>query len=508
MGAAVTSLTFGRVSALAIVLGAAFGALVTLQPVSDSDLFWHVETGRRTLGGELPRVDVFSWTIAGAPVFTDQWLGDLLLAAARALGDWRGVLALRALAVAVLVAIVVDAALRARPSRPIPPIVAVAAALPAVALSRFAWTDRPELLGLVCFALLVRLLRGGDRELLWTIPLLLVWSQLHGSFALGLGLILASCAARALETTRERWRFVPIAAFAVLVTLLTPSGLSAWTSSGGHFLIPPRFVAEEGVPDARTLPGVLFLFTLGLVIATAMLSRRATLREAALLIPVAFVALTAARHTPLLAIAAAPFFASAWPDPLARWRTSEERADGASGHPLSSLLATRARGSIASGGGRARWAQTLVEGVPRPLADALVEGVPRSLAGGLVASVVLALAIGLADAKVDESAYPRAALAALPAGAGTLNQYDWGGYLIEFAPATPVFIDGRLFPYVPSVLEDYRAVIGAHPGWESVVARRGVRAMLVRPSDAIAVRAPERGWRVVYADPIAVVLIK
>jgi len=503
MGAAVAPLTVWRVSVLALALGAAFGALATLQPVSDSDLFWHVETGRRTLGGDLPRVDVFSWTVAGAPVLADQWLGDLLLAVARALGDWRGILALRALAVAALVAIVLDAALRSRPGRPIRPIVAVAAALPAIALSRFAWTDRPELLGLVCFALLVRLLRGGDRELLWTIPLLLVWSQLHGSFALGLGLILASCAARALESARDRRRFAPIAALAILVTVLTPSGLAAWTSSGGHFLIPPRFVAEEGVPDARTLPGLLFLLTLGLVIATSMLGRRVTLREAALLIPVAFVALTAARHTPLLAIAAAPYFASRWPDPLAEWRSSDERADepagGASGHPLSSLLATRARGSSGSVGGRARWAQTLVEGVPRPLVGGLV---------AIVSLFVLVLAIGLADARVDESGYPKAALAALPSGAGVLNQYDWGGYLIEFAPATPVFIDGRLFPYVPGVLDDYRAVIGAHPGWESVVARRAVTAMLVRPGDAIAVRAPERGWRVAYADGIAVVLLR
>jgi hypothetical protein len=32
--------------------------------------------------------------------------------------------------------------------------------------------------------------------------------------------------------------------------------------------------------------------------------------------------------------------------------------------------------------------------------------------------------------------------------------------------------------------------------------------MLVRPTDPIAVRAPERGWRVGYADSIAVVLVR
>jgi hypothetical protein len=449
-----------RFSAFAIALGAVFGALVTLQPVNDSDLFWHIETGRRTLAGDLPRIDLFSWTASGAPVFTDQWLGDLLLAASRAIDDWRGVIALRALAVTALVAIVVDTALRARPGRP---MVAVMAAIPAIALSRFAWTDRPELLALVCFALLVRLLRGGDRELLLTIPLLFVWAQLHGSYALGLGLILASCAARAVEDPRERWRFVPIAAFAVLMTLLTPSGLAAWTSSGGHFLAPPRYIAEEGVPDARTLPGALFLITLGLVVATAILSRRATLREVAILAPVLVVSLTAARHTPFLAIAAAPYFAANWPDPLARWRGAGSSAG---------LGALRRSIVIAA------------------------------------SAAAIALAVLSADARVDESAYPRAALSAVPSGPGLFNQYDWGGYLIYAKPSTPVFIDGRLFPFVPDVLEDYRAIISARPGWEDVVSRRGVHTLLVRPTDPIAVRAAEKGWLITYQDAIAVVLVR
>ena len=130
------------------------------------------------------------------------------------------------------------------------------------------------------------------------------------------------------------------------------------------------------------------------------------------------------------------------------------------------------------------------------------------MAVGVPVGVAVAVAVGLADARVDESGYPRTAVSALPNGPGVLNEYDWGGWLIYAKPSTPVFIDGRLFPYVPSVLEDYRAIIGAHPGWEDVVARRGVIAMLVRPTDAIAVRAPDRGWRVAYRDDIAVVLVR
>jgi hypothetical protein len=449
-----------RLSPIAIVLGATCGALVSLQPISDSDLFWHVMTGRSTLALELLRTDVFSWTIRGAPVLTDQWLGDALLAAAQALGDWRGVLALRVVAVAALVAVVVDTAVAARPGRP---IIAVAAAVPAIVVSRFAWTDRPELLGLLCFAILVRLLRGGDRALLLTIPLLFIWAQLHGSYALGLALVLASCAARALEDPRDRWRFVPIASAALVATLLGPSGLGAWTSSGGHFLAPPRYIEEEGVPDTSTLPGLLFFFTLALVVATALLStRRASLRDLALLVPVAFVSLAAARYTPLVAIVAAPLLSERFPDPLSRWRRTSVRG-----------LETRGRAAL--------------------------------LGLGLV---TLVTAIAFADGRVDESGYPRAALAAIPLGAPLFNRYEWGGWLTYASARTPVFIDGRLFPYVPKVLDDYRAILNAHPGWEAVADEWGVRAMLVRPADPIAVRAPERGWRVAYADRVAIVLVR
>ena len=483
-----------RVSPLAIALGAVFGVVITLQPVSDSDLFWHLATGLRTLAGDLPRADVFSWSAAGAPVFTDQWLGDAIIALAYSLASWPGVLALRALAVAALVALTVDSAVAARPGRP---IVAIAAALPAIALSRFAWSDRPELLALVCFVLMVRLLRGGDRDLLLTLPLLFVWAQLHGSYALGLGLILASCAARAFEDDRERWRFVPIASFAVLATLLTPSGLAAWTSAGGHFLAPPRFVAEEGVPDARTFPGVLFLITLALVVATAMTTRRVGLREAAILLPVAFVSLTAARHTPLLALAAAPYFASRWPDPLARWRLSSSRPRAAETRATTGQRAAPEplRGT--------RGAPSLGRDGDPPRAGAL------GRAGALLASVLfIAIAVVLADHRVDESAFPRAALASVPSGRGVLNLYNWGGWLIYSQPDTPVFIDGRLFPYVPDVFDDYREIVRAGPEWESIVAKRGVTTLFVGANDAIAVRAVERGWRVAYRDQIAVVLVR
>jgi hypothetical protein len=90
--------------------------------------------------------------------------------------------------------------------------------------------------------------------------------------------------------------------------------------------------------------------------------------------------------------------------------------------------------------------------------------------------------------------FPTAALASLPNRDATLARYEWGGFLIW--SGVPVFVDGRLTPYSGGVLEDYQRIIAAKPGWRDAVARRGVRALLVAPSDPVAVRAVDLGWPV------------
>ncbi|HYV22561.1 MAG TPA: hypothetical protein VEN31_07895, partial [Candidatus Bathyarchaeia archaeon] len=73
----------------------------------------------------------------------------------------------------------------------------------------------------------------------------------------------------------------------------------------------------------------------------------------------------------------------------------------------------------------------------------------------------------------------------------------WGGFLIWYAPATPVFIDGRLFPYTGDALRDYETVVSLGPTWRDVLVRRGARALLVKPGSALAVRARDLRWPIV-----------
>ena len=497
---------------------AAFAA--TRAPVSDSDFFWHLAIGRDIAAHGVPRVEVYSWTVAGRAVLPDQWLGELLLYAAYAIGSWTGTIALRALTVGVLIGVVVWTALAERPRRP---FIAVLASLPAIGVSRFAWTDRPELFGLVCFAVLIALLRAARRGSLtafaFCVPLVLLWANLHGSYALGLGLVVVVALERALVDPSGRRRYAAIAIGSVLATFVTPAGLATWTSSGGHFLAPPRFVQEEGTPDVATLPGLLFSVALLASLATAMLAPRTrgrdVLFEIAVLVPVAFVSLTATRHLVFFPIAAAPFLSSWGPD---AWnegvRTLREAWGDVARRALPISMRMRDRtAQETSTGTRALTAQWdprphAAEGGTREHVRARGPGrvIFAEVAVAIVALAMLIAGIATSPREPDLSSFPIAALPQLPAGPGLLNRYDWGGFLIWYAPATPVFVDGRLFPYVGEALEDYRAVIGLHPDWRQVLAKRGIRTVLVAPSDAIAVEGVALGWPILARTPEWVML--
>jgi hypothetical protein len=446
-----------------IAFGAAMGAVSTSFPVGDSDMWWHLATARETLARGLVRTDLFSWTVAGHPVGTDQWLGQLALYAGYALGEWRGVLAVRAIAVAVLTALLVAAAIARRPQRP---LVAVVAALPALLLTRFVWAERPEVFGFVCFAALVLLLQlRGTASLVLIAPLLIVWANLHGSFALGaaLALLVGAWGLRAEPDLRTGH----LAAMAGAITsfVATPAGIGTLFAPGLHLLDPPRHIQEWTVPDPLTLAGAVWAVTLGAVIATAALAPPTRARDVLLLVPVAALSLMAARQMPLLAVVAAPYLADRAPD---AWDELRRRI----GVDLS------------------------LPALPRA-------AMPPRRIDAMAAALALAVVIGAAAAgpeAADESGYPSGALATLPSGPGLFAQYDWGGWLIWRAPASPVFIDGRLVPYRGDVVEAYQGILEARTGWRDEVERRGIRWILVRPHDPVAVRALDLGWRALGSE--------
>jgi hypothetical protein len=439
------------------VAAAAFAIAVSL-PGGDPDTYWHLASGKWMVEhGQLLRADEFSSSVNGAPYSVGEWLGELAIYGAYLLGGWAGIALLRATLIAVGAFFITRVALRAAPA---PFALAVTAV--ALALSEISWTDRPQLFTFALFPLLLELLiaaRAGRTRLLFAVPpLILLWTNLHGGYALGLALV-AIFAAEAVLTRRNAVPFATAAVVALAASFIDPGSLGLGAAAA-HATSPPRFIVEEAPPDVLRPAGFVFalfgLATLGLAVA-----RGGTLLDALLLVPLFWLGLSAQRHMPYFALTATPYIASGLAELWWRWRPASRFA------------------------------------LPRPV----IVGV----GAGLVAMV--AASVATAPFTPTETQYPTVASAKLAATNGNLlNEYDWGGYLIWRVPERPVFIDGRLFLFLPDVLTEYEEMVFMRPGWRDQLDRHAIAQVLLRPDRPLAVALRALGWTVVAEDGNALLL--
>jgi hypothetical protein len=439
------------------VAAAAFAIAVSL-PGGDPDTYWHLASGKWAVEhGQLLRADVFSSTANGVPYSVGEWLGELAIYGAYVLGGWAGIAVLRATLVAVGAFFITRVVLRAAPA----PFALAVTAL-ALALSEITWTDRPQLFTFALFPIVLELLiaaRAGRTRLLLAVPpLILLWTNLHGGYALGLALV-AIFGAEAVLTRRNAMPFAAAAVLAVAASFIDPGSLGLGAAAA-HATSPPRFIVEEAPPDVLRPAGFVFalfgLATLGLAIA-----RGGTLLDALLLVPLFWLGLSAQRHMPYFALAATPYIAAGLSELWWRWRPASRFA------------------------------------LPRPV----IVGV----GAGLVA--MIAASVATAPFAPIETQYPTAARAKLAATSGNLlNEYDWGGYLIWRVPERRVFIDGRLFLFLPDVLTEYEEMVFVRPGWRDQLDRHAIVQVLLRPDRPLVVALRELGWTVVSEDATALLL--
>ena len=84
-----SSLAASIVIALAVYLGLFISGDFVLR---DPDTFWHINVGQWMLQhGQVPRVDLYSYTMAGKPWIDTAWLSDVVYALAYDAGGWRAV---------------------------------------------------------------------------------------------------------------------------------------------------------------------------------------------------------------------------------------------------------------------------------------------------------------------------------------------------------------------------------------------------------------------------------
>jgi hypothetical protein len=314
----------------AIVLAMLFAApaLMCIHAASagDPDIWWHLRTGQWILQHHaVPRVDPFSWPLAGKPWQAYSWLYEVIVVKLFQRFGMVGTLAYTAGMV-----LAITFALRHLVKR-------LQSDFSIIILLTFAtcysfghlFTPRPWLFTILLFVLEMDILMqarrtGRLRELLWLPAIFLLWANVHieyidGLLVLGLAFV-ESVAARWLPTSTDTrippaWLGGALGA-SVLATLANPYG---WRLYSVVFDYSSRLAAQGGalnmVSELQAIPFrdlsdfLLLLLALGSAAALAW-HRRFAMFETALLIFAAVLSFRSERDIWVMAVVSAAILAS------------------------------------------------------------------------------------------------------------------------------------------------------------------------------------------------------
>jgi hypothetical protein len=462
----------------------------------DSDMWWHLRAGQETWTTATPMtVDTFSHTRYGETWINHSWLSQVGMYLLFEHGSYLA-LTIAVAALAALSMAFVYAQMQA------PPLLRAFIIVLAAAVAGTVWSPRPQLLSLVLFGLLAYLLylfkwKGRDR--LWLLPLIFIlWSNLHGGYALGLLLLAAMISGEILNhllgysaefsppykggsggdshptqnptSLAKGWsggdshqirnpqseirnppilpwpsigKLTLLSVLSFLVVAINPNGLAMWAipfqTVGVQVL--QQFISEWASPDFHQLFQQPFLWLLFATLAAIGLSsRRLDGTDLVTLVGFAYLGFLARRNFGPFAMVAAPILARhlypALLDWVARLRPT--------------LTAWQHRFPILQRFSSGRQLPASVMAVTNALILALL----------LLVAVVKAYAVStpaLVQA-YERQLFPVEAVEWLrsnqPPGK-LFNSYNFGGYLIWNLPAYPVFVDGRTDLFGDELLREY-----------------------------------------------------
>ncbi|MGC8792019.1 MAG: hypothetical protein ACP5U2_01350 [Bryobacteraceae bacterium] len=469
----------------------------------DADTGWHIRTGERILAERsLPRSDPYSFSREGQPWVAWEWGADVLTGWIHRRTGLGGVAWLYASAIAASVWLWFRLHWQVGGDF----LIACAMAPPMLSTLSLHWLARPHVFGwILTLAAIWSAERAGTRFRFRQAALIglgsALWANLHGSFLLGplIGMIYAvghSLRSRIWQETaaesRRRVRWLLCAtAVSLLGTLLNPYG---WRLHAHVFayLSDSQLLARIGEFQSFNFHAegagqiMLAVGLAGLGASVALGQRRvAHFLLVSLLLATA---LRMARGLPLLALAGLPL------------------ANGA--------IASALRGAVSGA--------ELREGLRRGLRGALEYSARlRSLEAGRHGAL-LALALALAAlwwlrtlAEVARAGFPAdqfpvaaaAVVEKLPPSARLLSTDKFGGYLIyRFAGARKVFFDGRSDFYGAEFLKQYGRLMQARPGWRRILESYSLTHALLPVDYPLREALESAGWRLLYADRVAVLL--
>ncbi|HEX5237044.1 MAG TPA: hypothetical protein VFW39_01090 [Sphingomicrobium sp.] len=442
---------------IALVLGVPFGIATTPFVFRDGDTSWQIAAGEWIMRhAAIPRADPFSYTAAGHPWVAMEWLAELIYAAAFRSAGFAGVATIVAAALIAVHAIIFFY-LERRVSRP---MVAATLVMMDLVVTPFVMA-RPHLLSWPLIAgwtvLLLTAAEKGRPPPLWSVLILVVWTNLHASFPIALaiaGAIGLDALIAARWSTLRQWAFFGVASLiAVSLNANGVAGLLQPFRTSALGMLPLIGEWHRSTPHATP-----FFFAVFLLALVVLLWSRAhiPIGRSLLLLGLAVMALAHVRHQSLFAIVAACILPPLW----------QPKASPAQ--------------------------------------------VPKWL---LLGSLPLLAFRAVAPLNLPESeANPTALIAAIPPQLRTqpvFNSYIFGGPLI-LAGIRP-YVDGRAEIYGDAFVTDYVNISSGNiAAFDRTVRRYGISWAIIRNSDSRLIRGMESSgaWHRIYGDSVGVIEVR
>ncbi len=446
--------------------------------VVDPDIWWHLKTGEWIMQHRaVPHTDPFSYTRAGQPLIAHEWLSDLVIYCLyRSTGAGGLIVAFALIHCAAFFLLY----LRCDDNRFVSGAITAWGALATATLLGV----RPQMISLLLASLWLLILERSERNhnlLWWTLPLLVLWVNLHAGFALGLaflGLFLLGELFEKMFTPSFSTSNARVGALSVTLLLnlllvpLNPNG----TRMFWYPLETLRSKAMQGSIDEWASPNFHraeqwpFLLLLLGTLATLTWSRtRVRPRDVLLLLTSAFAGLSSIRMIPFFVLMAVPIISRSVKSGLGGKHSSTRR---------------------------------------RPTVLVVLNGVILLAMTGFVSLHLARLIRGQPQA--EASHFPTGAvayLAAHPPAGPIFNHYGWGGYLIfKLYPITRVFIDGRADVYGDHLMEQWIDSYYLMDSWRQPLSEWRIQTVIVPADSPLATglrSAP--GWVQSYEDSKSVI---
>ena len=437
----------------------------------DPDLWGHVRFGQDLVAAGTVRVpDTYSFT-TDRPWINHEWLSEAAMAIAYDRLGPAGVNLLRMTIVLGVLAL----AWSAMAGVPVHRRILVASA-GAMGMLWRAYPIRPQLLSLLFFAVLLKLITSADdrrslRPLLPAPLLMAIWVNAHGGWLVGLGVLGLWTAMTAIAASwRQRMALAAILAASLAATLVNPYGSGMW-----EFLLSTVRLERPLISDWQPLYMLPWIFRLPwittlAVVVVAAAKMRGNVKLLALASVLGLMAIRVSRLDAFFAIAAMFFAAQVLVESAARSHAAE--------------LPGRRSPMLA-------WAFAGV------LAVAVFVAVPRILTVPIAPGSV-------PDAQV--AAFVRAQ----HLRGNVLIWFDWGQYAIwQFGPDLKVSMDGRRETvYSTALVDAHMRFYFGERGASRYADELRPDYIWIPSALAVAGELQRSGWRPACAGPTSVLLTR